>query len=84
MSGYPPPPPPGPSGVGHRLEEAIELIREHYGERIDLAHLPQDDDARDVYETIQKADTIGMFQIESRAQMASLPRNNPQRLTLRL
>src|SRR5215472_6575748 len=61
------------------IKESIELIEEHYGEEVDLAHLPQDDDARDVYETIQKADTIGMFQIESRAQMASLPRNNPQR-----
>src|SRR5215467_5027482 len=61
------------------IKDSIELIEEHYGEEVDLAHLPQDDDARDVYETIQKADTIGMFQIESRAQMASLPRNNPQR-----
>ncbi|HKD13557.1 MAG TPA: OB-fold nucleic acid binding domain-containing protein, partial [Candidatus Angelobacter sp.] len=61
------------------IKESIELIEEHYGKKVDLAHLPQDDDARDVYETIQKADTIGMFQIESRAQMASLPRNNPQR-----
>ena len=61
------------------IKESLELIAEHYDEKVDLAHLPQDDDARDVYETIQKADTIGMFQIESRAQMASLPRNNPQR-----
>lgn len=61
------------------IKECIELVEEHYQEKVDLAHLPQDDDARDVYETIQKADTVGMFQIESRAQMASLPRNNPQR-----
>ncbi|HEY6252160.1 MAG TPA: OB-fold nucleic acid binding domain-containing protein, partial [Candidatus Angelobacter sp.] len=61
------------------IKESIELIEQHYGEKVDLAHLPQDDDAQDVYATIQKADTIGMFQIESRAQMASLPRNNPQR-----
>lgn len=59
------------------LKDSIELIREHYGEEVDLAHLPQD--APDVYKTIQRADTVGMFQIESRAQMASLPRNNPQR-----
>lgn len=59
------------------LKDSIELIREHYGEEVDLAHLPQD--APDVYQTIQKADTVGMFQIESRAQMASLPRNNPER-----
>jgi error-prone DNA polymerase len=59
------------------LEDTIDLIHEHHGENIDLAHLPQDQP--DVYDTIRKADTIGMFQIESRAQMASLPRNNPQR-----
>jgi error-prone DNA polymerase len=61
------------------IKDSLDLIEEHYGEKVDLAHLPQDDDARDVYETIQKADTIGMFQIESRAQMASLPRNSPRR-----
>ncbi len=59
------------------LNDSIGLIRDHYGEEVDLAHLPQD--APDVYETIRKADTIGMFQIESCAQMASLPRNNPTR-----
>jgi error-prone DNA polymerase len=59
------------------LEDTIELVNGHQGERIDLAHLPQDQP--DVYDTIRKADTVGMFQIESRAQMASLPRNNPQR-----
>ncbi|MBS1851149.1 MAG: error-prone DNA polymerase [Acidobacteria bacterium] len=59
------------------LKDSIGLIRDHYGEEIDLAHLPQD--CPDVYDTIRKADTIGMFQIESCAQMASLPRNNPTR-----
>jgi error-prone DNA polymerase len=59
------------------LEDTIELVHGHEGERIDLAHLPQDQP--DVFDTIRKADTVGMFQIESRAQMASLPRNNPQR-----
>src|SRR5277367_2214448 len=59
------------------LKDSIELIHDHYREDIDLAHLPQD--CPDVYETIRKADTIGMFQIESCAQMASLPRNNPIR-----
>jgi error-prone DNA polymerase len=42
---------------------------------VDLAHLPQDDPA--VYEMLQKADTIGVFQVESRAQMATLPRLKP-------
>ena len=59
------------------LKDSIELIRDHYKEDVDLAHLPQD--CPDVYGVIQKADTIGMFQIESRAQMASLPRNNPEK-----
>jgi error-prone DNA polymerase len=57
------------------LKDSIGLIRDHYGEEVDLAHLPQD--CPDVYGVIRKADTIGMFQIESRAQMASLPRNAP-------
>jgi error-prone DNA polymerase len=59
------------------LKDSITLIRDHYGEKVDLAHLPQD--CPDVYGVIQNADTIGMFQIESRAQMASLPRNNPEK-----
>lgn len=59
------------------LKDSIGLIRDHYGEEVDLAHLPQD--CPDIYGVIRKADTIGMFQIESRAQMASLPRNNPEK-----
>jgi error-prone DNA polymerase len=59
------------------LEDTIDLIAEHHREKVDLAHLPLDQP--DVYDVIRKADTVGMFQIESRAQMASLPRNNPQR-----
>ena len=49
---------------------------EHHGDQVDLAQLPEDDE---VYRTLQDADTVGMFQIESRAQMASLPRNSPER-----
>ncbi len=62
--------------LGLGMMAVLGLIREHYGEEVDLAHLPQN--CPDVYGTIRKADTIGMFQIESRAQMASLPLNNPQ------
>jgi error-prone DNA polymerase len=58
------------------LKDCIELIPKHYGERVDLAHLPED---VNVYKVLQKADTVGMFQVESRAQMASLPRNYPER-----
>jgi error-prone DNA polymerase len=57
------------------LEECLELIPKHYGVPIDLAQLPPDDPP--VYETLRRADTVGMFQVESRAQMASLPRNAP-------
>jgi error-prone DNA polymerase len=59
------------------LEESLEIIRDNYGEEIDLARLPPDDPV--VYETLQKADTVGMFQIESRAQMSCLPRLRPVR-----
>ncbi len=59
------------------LEDSLRLIREHYGEEVDLAHLPQDDPA--VWEALQRADTIGMFQVESRAQQAILPRMRPAR-----
>lgn len=58
------------------LEDSLKIIREVYGEEVDLAHLPQDDPK--VYEALQKADTIGMFQVESRAQMACLPRLKPR------
>ncbi|MGZ4732353.1 MAG: helix-hairpin-helix domain-containing protein, partial [Terriglobales bacterium] len=59
------------------LEDSLGLIRDHYGEEVDLAHLPADDPT--VYSTLQKADTIGMFQVESRAQMSCLPRLRPRR-----
>jgi error-prone DNA polymerase len=59
------------------LKDSIELIRDHYHEEIDLAHLPQDDPQ--VYSTLQQADTVGMFQVESRAQMSCLPRLRPIR-----
>lgn len=59
------------------LEETIHIIRDDYKEEVDLAHLPQDDEV--VYSTLQQADTIGMFQVESRAQMSCLPRLRPQK-----
>src|SRR6185369_3999735 len=59
------------------IEETIQIIRESYHEEVDLAHLPPDDPA--VYSALQKADTIGMFQVESRAQMSCLPRLHPQK-----
>ncbi|MFN2530039.1 MAG: DNA polymerase III subunit alpha [Pyrinomonadaceae bacterium] len=59
------------------LEDCIDLIRESYKEEVDLAHLPSDDPA--VYAALQKADTVGMFQVESRAQMSCLPRLQPKK-----
>jgi error-prone DNA polymerase len=56
------------------IKDCLELIPEHYGDKIDLAQLPEDDE---IYRTLQRADTVGMFQVESRAQMAILPRNFP-------
>src|SRR5438067_4389840 len=58
------------------LEDCIELIPQHYGDKVELAQLPQDDPQ--VYEGLQQADTVGLFQVESRAQMSALPRNRPK------
>jgi len=58
------------------MKDCLELIPQHYGEKVDLAQLPEDEN---VYAVLRKADTVGMFQVESRAQMASLPRNAPTR-----
>ncbi|MFQ5665719.1 MAG: DNA polymerase III subunit alpha [Candidatus Binatia bacterium] len=58
------------------LEEAISLVHAHEGVALDLAHLPPDDPQ--VYAMLRRADTIGVFQVESRAQMATLPRMRPE------
>jgi error-prone DNA polymerase len=63
-------------GMMAALKDSIELIPRHYGKEVDLAALPEDPL---VYETLRKADTVGMFQVESRAQMASIPHNAPTR-----
>jgi error-prone DNA polymerase len=57
------------------LKDSIDLIPKHYNTQIDLAALPEDPL---VYKTLRNADTVGMFQVESRAQMASLPHNAPR------
>jgi error-prone DNA polymerase len=64
-------------GMLQALEETLRLVREVEGREVDLAHLPPDDPA--TYEMIRRADTVGTFQIESRAQMATLPRMRPER-----
>jgi error-prone DNA polymerase len=57
------------------LEDSLKIINQDYAEEIDLGCLPANDPV--VYDALQKADTVGMFQIESRAQMACLPRLRP-------
>jgi error-prone DNA polymerase len=63
-------------GMMAALKESIELIPRHYNTSVDLAALPEDPL---VYQTLCQADTVGMFQVESRAQMASIPLNGPTR-----
>jgi error-prone DNA polymerase len=58
------------------MRRAFDLLAEHKGERLDLATIPAEDPA--TYAMIRKADTLGTFQIESRAQMSMLPRLKPR------
>jgi error-prone DNA polymerase len=64
-------------GMMAALEDTLVLIREHEGKDVDLGQLPADD--KKVYAMLQKADTIGLFQVESRAQQATLPRLKPEK-----
>ncbi|HXU45216.1 MAG TPA: error-prone DNA polymerase, partial [Thermoanaerobaculia bacterium] len=64
-------------GMLAALEEAVPTIRTKEKKHVDLAHLPEDDPA--VYRMLRTADTVGVFQVESRAQMSALPRNRPER-----
>jgi error-prone DNA polymerase len=63
-------------GMLTMIRKAFDLVLAHYGIQLTLANVPQDDMA--VYDMICKADTIGVFQIESRAQMSMLPRLKPR------
>jgi error-prone DNA polymerase len=58
------------------MRRAFDLLRDHNGKNLDLASIPSEDPA--TYAMIRKADTIGTFQIESRAQMSMLPRLKPK------
>ena len=57
------------------LRDTITLIREHHGENLSLYKIPHNDEK--VFEALQNADTVGMFQVESRAQIAFLPKSKP-------
>jgi error-prone DNA polymerase len=65
-------------GMLSAVEECVDLIAQHHGEKIDLSRVPFDD--KDVFAEIQRADTIGCFQIESRAQMQTILRTRPENL----
>src|ERR671926_249581 len=65
-------------GMPGCMRRAFDLLEEVTGERHDLSTVPQRDEA--TYDMICKADTLGTFQIESRAQMAMLPRMKPRKL----
>ncbi len=65
-------------GMLSAVEECVDQVVRLRGERIDLSRIPLDDPA--VYREIQDADTVGLFQIESRAQMQSLLRTRPENL----
>jgi error-prone DNA polymerase len=58
------------------IRKAFDMVRDHYGKHLTLANVPQNDS--DVYDMICHADTLGVFQIESRAQMSMLPRLKPR------
>jgi error-prone DNA polymerase len=63
-------------GMLTAIRKGFDLIAKHHGRQVTLATIPAEDPG--VYEMIQKADTMGVFQIESRAQMAMLPRLKPE------
>ena len=62
-------------GMLEALHRAVDAVKEFHGVSLDLAMLPQDDA---VYDLLCEADTVGVFQVESRAQMATLPRVQPR------
>jgi error-prone DNA polymerase len=63
-------------GMMAALEETFPLVREYEGVALDLATIPPDDP--ETYAMLRRADTVGVFQVESRAQMATLPRLRPE------
>src|SRR5271154_2421041 len=62
-------------GMLEALHRMVDLVRAFYGVEIDLGQLPQEDA---VYDLLCRADTVGVFQVESRAQMGTLPRVRPR------
>jgi error-prone DNA polymerase len=62
-------------GMLEALHHTVDLVRDHHGVELDLGALPQEDA---VYDLLCRADTVGVFQVESRAQMGTLPRVQPR------
>src|SRR3546814_938234 len=58
------------------LHGAVDMVRDVHGIEVDLATIPQEDE---VYDMLCAADSVGVFQVESRAQMATLPRLRPRK-----
>jgi error-prone DNA polymerase len=63
-------------GMLAALHDCFDLVRDHFGEHWEMSAIPQEDPA--VYQMMAEADTVGVFQVESRAQMATLPRLRPR------
>jgi error-prone DNA polymerase len=63
-------------GMLAALHDCFNLVTKHHGEHWTMSSIPQEDPA--VYQMLTEADTVGVFQVESRAQMATLPRLRPQ------
>ena len=63
-------------GMLAALHDCFDLVEKHYGPRWTMATIPQEDPV--VYQMLTEADTVGVFQVESRAQMATLPRLRPR------
>ena len=64
-------------GMLAALHDFFDLVNKHFGEHWMMSCIPQEDPA--VYQMLTEADTVGVFQVESRAQMATLPRLRPRR-----
>ncbi|XOV80078.1 MAG: error-prone DNA polymerase [Aestuariibacter sp.] len=64
-------------GMLTAIRKTFDLIKRHHGSTLSIAHISRLQDDQNVYRMIQRADTVGVFQIESRAQMSMLPRLKP-------
>ncbi|ODN62767.1 hypothetical protein BA763_25750 [Burkholderia cenocepacia] len=69
-------------GMLSAIRRTLDIVSEQCGERFEMQDIPPEDAA--TYEMISRADTVGVFQIESRAQMSMLPRMKPESSTTSL